>query len=213
MKTAVVSAFRGMCVAMLLAGTQVFAQALPKVGDWWAFDVSDQGNGKSSTYESTRKIVAVEGDLFLIEITTVANGVERKFRETRDQHLNIVESGRIRYKPNLDIYRIPMVPGIRNFNIERVQTDSGRTIRMEGTVEVFPMSKINVLDHEVDAYEVVSDGRFVDPATGSSSRYQTSSWFAPSVWFYVRQEFFERNSQDTVDAIKSSFVLKACQRQ
>lgn len=84
---------------------------------------------------------------------------------------------------------------------------------MEGAVEASPMSNIKVLDQEVDAHEVVSNGRYIDPASGSSSRYQTRSWFAPSVGFYVRQEFVERNSQGTVDAIKSTFVLKAYQRQ
>lgn len=212
MKTAVVSAFRGMFVATLLAGTQVFAQALPKVGDWWTFDVSEQGNGKSSSYESTRKILAIEGDLFIIEITTVANGVERKFRETRDQNLNIVESGKLRYKPNLDLFRIPLAAGTRSFEIERLQTDSGRVVKMAGTVEVLPVTKVKVMDSEVEAFEVTSNGRYIDPA-GASSRYQTKAWFSPSVGFVVKQEFFERNNQDTFDAIRSTAVLKAFQRQ
>jgi hypothetical protein len=200
-------------MTMLLAGSQVFAQTLPKVGDWWTFDVSDQGNGKSSTYESTRKIVAVEGDLFVLEITNVVNGVERKFRETRDQNLNIVESGRLHYKPSLELFRLPLAVGTRSFEIERLQTDIGRVVKMAGTVEVLPLSKVKAIDREVDAHEITSNGRYIDPATGASSRYQTKAWFAPSIGFIVKQEFIERNNQDTADGIRVSLVLKAYQRQ
>jgi hypothetical protein len=213
MNTSFVSALRGVCVAMLLAGTQVFAQTLPKVGDWWAFDVVEHRNGKVFNYVSTRKIVGIEGDLFAIEITAVDNGVEKRFRETRDQNMNIVESGRIRYKPHLGLFQFPLVPGTRNFSIERTQTDSGRTIRMEGAVEVSPMTKVKAVDTEVEAYEVVSNGRFIEPATGASSRYQTKVLFAPSVGFYVWQEYFERNPQDTADATKATYVLRAYLRQ
>lgn len=62
-------------------------------------------------------------------------------------------------------------------------------------------------------YELVSNGRFIDPATGASSRYQTKVVFASSVGFYVWQEFFERNVQDTADATKATYVLRAYQRQ
>lgn len=95
-RTAVVSAIRCVYVAMLLARTQIFAQTWPKVGNWWAFDVADEGNVKRTAYESTRKIGAIEGGLFAIKITPLANGVDCKFRKTRDQDLNIMESGWIR---------------------------------------------------------------------------------------------------------------------
>lgn len=213
MKTTVASAVRGLFIAMLLAGTQAFAQALPKVGDWWAFDVVEHRNGKTFNYVSTRKIVGMDGDLFVIEITAVDGGVEKKFRETRDQNMNIVESGRLRYKPNLDLFQFPMVAGKRSFSVERIQTDNGRTLRMEGVVEVSPATKVKAADTEVEAYELVSNGRMIDPAAGTSNRYQTKVLFAPSVGFYVWQEYFDRNPQDTADGIKATYVLKGYQRQ
>ena len=117
----------------------MFAQTLPKVGDWWAFDVVEHRSGKVFNYVSTRKVVGLEGDLFVIEITAVDNGVEKKFQETRDQNLNLVESGRLRYKPNLDLFQFPLVPGTHATSTsERVQWPTARSGRSacEGAVEV-----------------------------------------------------------------------------
>lgn len=190
-----------------------FSQDMPKNGDWWTFAVSDERNGKKSSYELTRKIVGIENQLILMEMIHRSKEGERTSRETRDMHLNIVESGRLVYTPSLDLFRMPPVPGSRPFDIARKQLDSGRVVRMTGTVQTMPMTKVRVLDGETDAHEFVVSGRYVDPASGASSRYETRAWFAPSVGFIVKQEFFERNVADTVDAIRTSYHLIAYGKQ
>jgi len=193
---------------LLLCGVG-HAQISPRVGDWWTHDVSSERQGKTTTSEVTRKVVGLEEGLIILEVTTRWSEGERKTRETRDMNLNIVQSGNLLYKPHLDLFRMPLAIGKRAYAIERVQIDSGRVVKMTGEVSVMPVEKIQTGAGEFDGQEVVADGRFIDPKTGDSSRYQTRAWFAPAVDFWVKQEFFERNIQDTADFSRTEVQLKA----
>jgi len=197
---------------LLLCGLS-HAQISPRVGDWWTHDVSSERQGKATTSEVTRKVVGLEEGLMILEVTTRWSEGERKTRETRDMNLNIVQSGNLLYKPHLDFFHMPLAIGKRSYAIERVQIDSGRVIKMAGEVSVMPAQKILTGAGEFDGQEVVADRRFTDPKTGDSSRYQTRAWFAPAVDFWVKQEFFERNIQDTADFSRTKILLKAFQLQ
>jgi len=189
------------------------AQVSPRVGDWWTFEVSDERQGRSTSSEVTRKIVAIDGDLMIIEVTTRRADGERKARETRDMNLNVIESGNLQYRPHLDLFRMPLATGKRAYAIERVQIDSGRVVKMAGEVEVMPSQKIATGAGEFEAQEVIANGRYIDPRTGDSSRYQTRAWFSPNVGFWVKQDFLERNIQDTGDFIRTKVTLKMYQLQ
>ncbi len=84
---------------------------------------------------------------------------------------------------------------------------------MVGEVEVMPTEKMVIAAGKFEAQEVVARGRYVDPKSNESSRYQTRAWFVPEVGFWVKQDFLERNKQDTADSIRTKVVLKAYQLQ
>ena len=189
------------------------AQISPRVGDWWTFEVSDERQGRSTSSDVTRKIVAIEGDLMIIDVTTRRADGERKSRETRDMNLNVIESGNLQYRPHLDLFRMPLATGKRAFAIERLQVDSGRVVKMAGEVEVMPSQKVATGAGEFEAQEVIANGRYTDPKTGDSSRYQNRAWFSSSVGFWIKQDFVERNIQDTADFIRTKVTLKKYELQ
>ena len=197
----------------LLLWNVSYAQVSPRIGDWWTFEVSDERQGRSTSSEVTRKVIALEADLMVLEVTTRRPEGDRKSRETRDMNLNILESGNLLYKPHLDLFRMPLVAGKRTYSIERVQIDSGRVVKMAGEIDVMPPQKIMTSAGEFEGQEVVANGRYLDPKTGDSSRYQTQAWFAPAVGFWVRQDHLERNTRDTADFSRTKVSLKAFQLQ
>ncbi|PIQ56684.1 MAG: hypothetical protein COW02_00310 [Comamonadaceae bacterium CG12_big_fil_rev_8_21_14_0_65_59_15] len=190
-----------------------WAQVVPQIGDQWIFELSNERRGTFTTSEVTRKVVAFESDFYVFEVITRHADTVTSVRETRDSNLNIVESGNIRYKPSLDLFRLPLVVGKRSYAIERLQIDSGRVVKMAGEVQVFPPTKMVTAAGEFEVTEVMAKGRYIDPKTDQSSRYQTRAWFAPTIGFFVKQEFFERNIEDTKDTIRLKLEIKSFKLQ
>ena len=198
---------------LLITGYQAHAQMPLAAGDRWTFDATNEYQGKVVTSEITRQVTQTEPELIRLEVITKSSGADTKMSETRDRNLNIVESGKLRYIPNLGLFQFPLTAGKREFAIERLQIESGRMIKMEGTVEVFPMQKTSVPAGEFDTFEIVANGRFIDPKASTSSRYQTRAWYAPKVGFFVKQENLERNNQDTANFSQYKAELKSFELQ
>jgi hypothetical protein len=181
--------------------------AKPIVGDYWVFEM--EGLNIKGKAETTRKVVAIDGDLTIYESITKKTTGEYKYRETRDKNLNLIESGDLLYIPNLDLFRLPLTAGKREYSIERKQIDRGRMIKMKGVIEVFPPQKVQTMVGDFDAFEVKAVGRYIEPKTGRFSRYQTRTWFAPAVGFFIKLEHFERNVEDNAYAHRTKYELKS----
>jgi len=181
--------------------------AKPMVGDYWVFDM--EGLNIKGNAETIRKVVSIDGDLTIYESLTKKTTGEYKYRETRDNNLNLIESGNLLYIPNLDLFRLPLMVGKRDYSIERKQIDSGRMIEIKGVVEVFPPQKVKTMAGDFEAYEVKAIGRYIEPKTGQFSRYQTRTWFAPAIGFFVKLEHFERNVDDNAYAHRTKYELKS----
>lgn len=188
-----------------------FAQAEHRllVGDSWTYSVSSQRDGRSTFSEVVRTVVALDGVKSTFEVVARSAGSETRSGESRDENLNIVESGNLKYIPHLNLFQFPLVEGKRSFDIQRQQIDSGRMIRMAGEVDVRPLMKVATPIGDFEAHEVISSGRFIDLKSGASSRYETRAWYAPAAKFIVKQKFFERNIADTADFSVLTYELKA----
>lgn len=173
------------------------------------FEQENWGSNGSARSEVTRIVTSVESDRLVFDVIGRGDRGERKGQEIRTIQLNLVEAGNLRFRPFQDVFRFPLTVGTRTFAIERVQVDTGRTIRMEGVVDTRALQKIRIPAGEFDTHEIVVSGRYIDHASGNSSRYESRVWYSPSVNFYVKQMFYERNAADTVDFIRLNQEMKS----
>lgn len=183
------------------------------VGDNWTFTATFEREGRLELAEVTRSVAAVQDNLYVFEVVTRRDTSESRSRETRDRDLNLIESGSTRFSPRLDMMRLPLVVGQRAYSVLRQEIGSDRVRWMEGMVQTLPPGRVSTGAGEFNAYELATNGRNIDPRSGAATEYQARAWYAPEVGFFVKQEFFERNPNNTAFVARGRLDLKSYQRQ
>jgi hypothetical protein len=180
-----------------------------KVGDTWVFGTTNERAGFKGEQESTWRVTSVDGEIASIEVVS-RNEFGTSFgRHTRDRNLNLVDAGNFAYRPALELTSESVKVGVREVSIERVEKDTGRLIRLVGEIETRPSSKLQTQAGELEVTEIVFKGKFVDPKTNQTSRFENRLFYAPAARVVVKQEFFERDTLDRRDMSRTTLDIKS----